>query len=174
MRAISRIADRINTLIAAIVGMMLAISTIAVFAQIMVRFALPKLGIIIAAPWTEEVARYFMVWVVFLGVAVLLRTGRLIAVEIVIFMAPPRIANIVKLGAVAVCLLFFGIVAAIGFDWVAMSAIEVAPVMRIPMNWVYLSMPVGALIAIANLIIFAMEIIVGSRQAAGEGVEAVE
>ena len=150
---------------------MFAVATAAVLIQIAVRFVLPEIGIVIAAPWTEELARYLMVWVVFLGVAVLLRSGRLIAVEL---MVPQGAAKVIRLGSVAICLLFFSIVASIGFDWARMSTMEVAPVTRIAMNWVYLAMPIGALIAIANLIVFGLEILTGLDKASDEHAEPLE
>lgn len=174
MQILSRFADGLNVVLGWIAGLFLAISTVAVFMQIAVRFVLPKLGIIVAAPWTEEVSRYLMVWVVFLGVAVLCRSFRLIAVEILVFIVPPKVGTAIKLLAVAICLLFFGIVAQIGFGWTGMSAIEVSPVMRIPMNWVYLAMPIGALVAIFNLLVFAAEVLTGQRSVVDETAEAMD
>lgn len=174
MKAVSRFADLCNLWIAGVLGVMFAVATAAVLIQIAVRFVLPEIGIVIAAPWTEELARYLMVWVVFLGVAVLLRSGRLIAVELLVFMVPQGAAKVIRLGSVAICLLFFSIVASIGFDWARMSTMEVAPVTRIAMNWVYLAMPIGALIAIANLIVFGLEILTGPDKASDEHAEPLE
>ncbi|QNH37893.1 TRAP transporter small permease [Aminobacter sp. MDW-2] len=163
MQKISRLTDGLNLVVSWIVGLFLAISSAAVFAQVLIRFVLPSFGIIVAAPWTEEISRYLIIWVVFLGVAVLCRNFRLIAVEILALMVPRPIGNAFKFFSIAVSLCFFALTASIGLSWTQMSAIELSPVMRFPMNWVYFAMPVGSLLAIFNLLVLAAEAMTGQR-----------
>lgn len=163
LHAITRFTDGLNVVVGWIVGVFLALSTVAVFVQVLIRFVLPMFDIIVAAPWTEEVSRYLIIWVVFLGVAVLCRSFRLIAVEIVAFLVPRPFGVALKLFSIAVCIGFFSITASIGFSWTAMSAIELSPVMRLPMNWVYTAMPIGSLLAIFNLFVLAAESLSGNR-----------
>ena len=48
--------DKLNLALRWLVGLMLFVMVVIVFLQILARFALPKLGIIISVPWTEELA----------------------------------------------------------------------------------------------------------------------
>lgn len=163
MAALTRFTDGLNRVLGWVVGLFLALSTAAVFLQVVIRFVLPFFGVMVAAPWTEEVSRYLMVWVVFLGVAVLCRHFRLIAVEIVALLVPRPLGWAIKLLSLAICIGFFAIIVQIGFSWTAMSSIELSPVMRLPMNWVYLAMPVGAVLSIFNLLVLAAESLLGGR-----------
>lgn len=174
MTSVTRFTDGLNRVLGWIVGALLAASTAAVFVQVLIRFVLPLLGIIVAAPWTEEVARYLMMWVVFLGVAVLCRNFRLIAVEIVTLITPRPVGRGVKLAAIAICIGFFAVIVRIGFGWTAMSGIELSPVMRLPMNWVYVAMPIGACLAIFNLLVLVAETLVGGRDILESHAEAAD
>ncbi|WP_157944657.1 TRAP transporter small permease [Mangrovicella endophytica] len=174
VRPITQIADLVTIVLGWIVGLLLAIATAAVLCQVAVRFLLPLLGLYLSAPWTEEVARYLLIWAVFLGVAVLCRSYRLIAVEMLAFAFPPRVGTALKLFSVVVCIGFFGVVAALGFDWLEMSGIERSPVMRMPMNWVYLALPVGAILSVFNLFVFAAEVLTGQRSALQANAEMME
>jgi len=164
MNSLIKTTDLLNIAFGWIAGVFMAVATLAVLAQVFIRFFLPLIGIAVSAPWTEEVARYLMIWVVFLGVAVLCRSFRMIAVEMVVVSVPAKAGITLRLLAVAICIMFFLVVAIVGFGWTSMSGIEFSPVMRIPMTWVYMAMPVGALVAIFNLLIFTAEILTGRRQ----------
>ncbi|MBN8988854.1 MAG: TRAP transporter small permease [Rhizobiales bacterium] len=146
--------DAVNRVVCWIIGVMFGLATLAVLIQVGVRFVLPAIGFVVSAPWTEEMARYLVAWSVFLGVGALCRNARLIAVEFFTHILPHpygwalRVVSVILTGFFFVCLLRTGI------DWTAMSAIEASPVMRLPMSWVYASMPVGSALAILNLVGF--------------------
>lgn len=163
VRALSRFTDRLNWGLAGLIAVLMAVATAAVLIQVIVRAVLPPLGLVVSAPWTEETARYLMVWVVFIGVAVLCRNLKLIGVEIVALIVPRRIGLAIKLFAAAVCIGFFATLGSIGWDWTLMSDIERSPVLLMPMMWVYAALPVGAAIAIFNLLVFAVETLTGAR-----------
>lgn len=164
MTFIIRSTDMLNTVLGWIAGTFMGIATLAVLAQVFIRFVLPLMGMGISAPWTEELARYLMIWVVFLGVAVLSRSFRLIAVEMIVVALPERAGIGMRMLSVVICICFFAVVATVGFGWTAMSSIETSPVLRLPMTWVYMAMPVGAVITIFNLLVFAAEILTGRRR----------
>jgi TRAP-type C4-dicarboxylate transport system permease small subunit len=164
MNTIIKTTDTLNMVLGWIAGIFMGIATLAVLAQVFIRFVLPLLGMAVSAPWTEELARYLMIWVVFLGVAVLSRSFRLIAVEMIVVALPERAGIGMRMLSVSICILFFLVVAIVGFGWTAMSGIESSPVMRLPMTWVYMAMRVGALITIFNMLVFAVEILTGRRR----------
>jgi TRAP-type C4-dicarboxylate transport system permease small subunit len=174
VQPITRFTDGLNLVLGWVIGIFLAASSVAVFMQVIIRFVLPRFNVVVAAPWTEEVARYLMVWVVFIGVAVLCRNFRMIAVEILAFLVPRPIGIAIKLLSVAICIGFFSVIVNIGFGWTAMSSIELSPVLRLPMNWVYMAMPVGAVIAIFNLVVLAAEILTGEKDILEGGEEVMD
>jgi TRAP-type C4-dicarboxylate transport system permease small subunit len=174
VQPITRFTDGLNRVLGWVVGIFLAASSAAVFCQVVIRFVLPRFDIIMAAPWTEEIARYLMVWVVFIGVAVLCRGFRLIAVEILALMVPRPVGIAIKVLSISMCIGFFAVVAQIGFGWMSISSIELSPVLRLPMNWVYMAMPIGALIAIFNLVVFAAESMAGTRDVLADNADVTD
>lgn len=163
--------DVVNRVVGWIVGIMFALSTIAVLIQVFVRFVLPSMGLTISAPWTEESARYLVAWSVFLGVGVLCRHARLITVEFVAHILPRPYGWSVRVLGVLLTIFFFICLLRTGIEWTAMSAIEASPVMRIPMSWIYASMPVGSALAIFNLIGFLLASLVGVYETTAKAAE---
>jgi len=151
-RSFLSLLDAVNRVVCWLAGTLFALATIAVLVQVAVRFVLPHLGLAVSAPWTEESARYLVAWSVFLGVAVLCRHGRLIAVDIFALALPDPYGKALRFASLVLTAFFFVCLLTTGMEWTAMSAIEASPVLRIPMTWVYSSMPVGSALALINLL----------------------
>lgn len=164
MKSLETIDRSLNRAVAAIVGLLLGLAATAVFLQIVVRFALPPLGIVLSAPWTEESARFLMTWAVFLGSAVLCRRAGLIAVTSLPSALPPTFGRLLLIASSVCTAVFFGVLVVVGSKWALDSLSESATVLRIPMAVVYASMPIGSVLAIFNLARF-----VGSLVRADEG-----
>lgn len=146
-----------------LVGAMLFTMVLVVFAQILVRFLLPRLGITVSAPWSEELARYLMVWCIFLGAAVASRAGDLIAVESLVDALPARLGWRLKMLAYVATIAFLATLVWLGWRWVEFGREESSTVMNLPMSWVYLSLPVGAALTILNILTRLFEGVVRQR-----------
>ena len=81
--------DRVARVIARIedisVGIILLGATFILFQGVILRYAFNY-----AFAWTEEVVRYSIVWLVFLGGSIAARRGAHIAMDIVVVYLPPR------------------------------------------------------------------------------------
>lgn len=152
-----KLLDSVNLAARYGVGALLGVATISVTYQILIRFVLDYFGVNIAAPWTEEVARYALIWVVFVGAGIVCRHSGLIAVDIVPHALPSPYGRYVKIASILVTICFFGVLAWIGVEFAATGSIETSPVMRIPMSFVYFAVPVGSLLAIVNLASLLLE-----------------
>jgi TRAP-type C4-dicarboxylate transport system permease small subunit len=157
MLAFLSMVDRMNVCLRHLVGATLGVMVLAVAVQIVVRFLLPRLGIIVSVPWTEELARYLMIWCIFVGAAVAARSGALIAMDTLPDALPPRWGDCVRLAALAITLAFFGELIWLGWRWVEFGQSETSTVLHAPMSWVYLALPVGAAFAIINIVAFIVE-----------------
>ena len=125
--------------------------------QVVVRFLLTSFGLPISAPWTEELARYFMIWIIFLGGAIACRHAQLISLEIIVHRLPASIGKSVRYLALMVCVAFFALMANLGLEFLEFGSIETSPVMGIPKNWVYWAMPVGFAVMIMNTLCLLLE-----------------
>lgn len=154
---IFRATARMNQLLRWSVGLMLFVMVVVVFLQILTRFALPKFGLLISVPWTEELARYLMIWCIFLGAAAAARSGDLIAMDTLTTSLSPRNGWRVKLFAYLATIAFFAFLIVVGIRWVGFGFVEFSTVMNLPMYVVYLSMPIGGVLAIINIAVRSIE-----------------
>lgn len=163
MRIFLRVMDGVNAVVTAIVAALLAVVAMAVMAQVLVRFVLTSLGINISAPWTEELARYTLIWMVFLGAAVGVRHARMIALEFGVRKLPPRSGIPLRYAVMILSMAFFGLLFTVGIDFLDLGRSETSPVMGITKDRVYLAMPVGMVLMILNSLALIAETIVEGR-----------
>lgn len=149
--------DGVNAIGKIVCGLLLAVATLSVTWQILVRFVLDTLGMNISAPWTEEIARYSFIWAVFIGVGVISRHAGLIAVEMLPQMLPSPYGKLVKLLAIGTTMAFFIVAGQVGYHFALDGMIETSPVLRLQMVWVYSALPVGAALTVLNLLALALE-----------------
>lgn len=123
-----------------------AAMSIIVMLQIIFRFV-----IFIPLPWSEELARYLMIWTGMVGSFVALREGRHIGVTMVVDRLPPRAATGVSVFVQAATILFLVILAKQGLALTLVNLSQLSPAMRIPMFYPYLAVPVGAALMIIEL-----------------------
>jgi TRAP-type C4-dicarboxylate transport system permease small subunit len=158
VRGVLGIVDRLNAVVYHAIGGLLAAIAIVVLMQVIVRFILTNLGINIAAPWTEEMARYLLVWLIFLGAAVGCRKMQLISLEFVVKGLPRVVGVLVRHVALVLCIGLFLLMIRYGTDFVTIiGRTELSPVMQIPKTWVYWAMPVGAALMTLNTLCFIAE-----------------
>lgn len=169
MRLILRAVDAMNVVLTGIVGVLLMVIAAAVFGQVMVRFVLTAVGINISAPWTEELARYTLVWVVFLGAAVGCRKAQLIALEFVVMALPSVPGQVLRYATLVLCIGFFALLVQVGIPFWELGKTETSPVMRVQKSWVYLAMPVGCSLMILNTLALMLQAAVERRDIRGIG-----
>jgi TRAP-type transport system small permease protein len=155
--------DTINRIFEKLAGIMLAAMTISITIQVLARILISKLDLQINVAWTEEVARYLMIWMVFVGGALAARKGRMIAIETVAQLIPAFAGKILKYVSHLISITFYLVVFYIGLEWVSFGGSETAPVTRLPMSILYSSMVVGSLLMTFNTIGFLVEIIVKKK-----------
>ena len=163
MRRFVAVMDGINTLVTAIVSALLAIVALAVMIQVLVRFVLTAAGINISAPWTEELARYTLIWMVFLGAAVGVRHARMIALEFGVRKLPARAGVPIRYAVMIMSIAFFGLLFWVGLDFLELGRSETSPVLGITKDRVYWAMPVGMVLMILNSLALIAETIVEGR-----------
>lgn len=144
------VTDRLNKVLLYIIAALLAVVSVAVMAQVTVRFVLTTAGINISAPWTEELARYALIWMVFLGAGYGMRHTRLISMEFGIQSMPRRFGVPLRYLVLVLIIAFSALLLKAGLDFVALGRSETSPVLGITKDWVYWAMPVGAALLILN------------------------
>ena len=111
---------------------------ILVIAQVMFRYFLQ-----ISVPWTEEVARWFYAWQVFLGSTIAMRERLHLRLTLFVDRFAGRPRAFLECCAAALSLVFFGGIVWGSFAMIrAVSAVD-AGSFRVSMSYLYLSIPVG-------------------------------
>lgn len=152
MRPLKRLLDLIETcteyLLFAMVGAMVVI----VFAQVVFRF-----GFHASLPWSEEAARYLMVWIAMLGASIGIRRKGHIGVEALILIFPPLLKRVAAVFSTLVAGAFFGGMIFYGLKLLKVVAAQESPAMEISM-----AVPYSALIAGgALMLLYSLEELLG-------------
>lgn len=174
MKAVLRTAlgalDRLNQSVYFLIGAILAVITVAVFIQVLVRFVLTHLAVNISAPWTEELARFLLVWMIFLGAALGCRRMQLISLDFVLKAMPGVFGRALRYVALGLCLWLFLLMIEHGTRFVhIIGNTELSPVMQISKSWVYWAMPAGAALMVLNTLAFAVEALLDGKDIRSAG-----
>ena len=144
----ARLARRIQNVLDALIGAILAIITVSLIYQIFGRYVLGR-----APGWTEEVARMLIVWLTMLGTAACLRGGSHIAVTVMINAIPAGARILVLWLRDFAILATVAVLAWAGLRYALLNATQDSAALEIPMAWAYASLFVGpALVALQLLL----------------------
>jgi TRAP-type C4-dicarboxylate transport system permease small subunit len=103
-------------------------------------------------PWTEEAARFLMIWVTFLGASFAFQYGAHISIEAFVSKLSQSVGKVVQvLGALA-CIAFFIVMIVKGIEIIDRAMIQRSPALGIPMGYVYLIIPISAIFMTINVI----------------------
>ncbi|AJE46840.1 TRAP transporter small permease [Celeribacter indicus] len=111
--------------------------------------------------WTEEVARFLLIWITFLGATLAWQQGRHIAVTVLRDALPPALNRIVTGAAVLVAITFLVALARIGWTYTGMQSFQKSPSMRLSMSYVYAVMPISAALMAGLSVIDLLRLLAG-------------
>lgn len=116
-------------------------TSLLVFTQAVLRY-----GFHASLYWSEEVARYAIIWFVFIGASIAVREKAHATVDAVTILLPAKLQKVCSMLANLLGLTFCVIVILAGSDAVAnvVKFGSVTPSLEIPMAIPYLALPVGA------------------------------
>jgi len=114
---------------------------VVVLAEVIFRYVL-----LLPLFWTEEFARYCLVWSSLLGAGVALKRGEHIAVTFFADKFPKGIQTGTALLVQIFIAALVGVILWGGLCLVILTRHQLSPAMRIPMSWPYMAVPIGSLI----------------------------
>ena len=146
MKYIDKALEVIEKVCTAIAAALLMWMLFALSVQVIARFVFSS-----GYSWTEESARYTMIWMVFVGAVVVTKRGMHVVVDAV-EEAFPKTVPVLKVIQYLIMLVYCGIVCYFSVKNLANAARQTSPNMNIPMNYVYLVFPFSmVLIALYTL-----------------------
>jgi len=144
METVRKIAERLSdfsekTVRSALIVMM-AVMTVIIIVQVFLRYLFS-----FSLSCSEEVARYLMIWVAFLGASLALKKGLHIGVELVISRIGQKLKKWILLVSQASLLIFLLYLTVGGGKLAWALRDQSSPALLFSMSWAYLSAPVGGL-----------------------------
>jgi TRAP-type transport system small permease protein len=102
--------------------------------------------------WTEEAARYLMLWLGFLGIQLAMRRKSHVSIEVLDSILPRKTIKFKNLIVNLLIAIFLLVI--LKESWLmANKTIMMGQVLNISMFWVYISLPCGIFLALLQLII---------------------
>jgi TRAP-type C4-dicarboxylate transport system permease small subunit len=114
-------------------------------------------------PWAEEVARYMMVWMTFLGAGLTLRYGGHVAITNLMETLSPHVQRILRAVIAASLLAFFAVMIWVGYNYAMRMRFQLTPATRIPFSYIYAAIPVGFALMVAHLLLVVRGYVVENR-----------
>jgi TRAP-type C4-dicarboxylate transport system permease small subunit len=100
--------------------------------------------------WTEEVARYLLVWMGFTAISIALRQGRHIKIEIAEKFAPKKVSKFLNYLVDFLIAVFMGVLFYQGCLMTANNMLS-ASTFHLSMEWIVVAVPVGAGLTLLQL-----------------------
>ena len=143
MKIVSFIDKHLEEVLCAV---LLAVMTIAIFLQIVLRL----LGLPLS--WTEEIGRYMFIWLIYIGCASAIRKRKHISVELLDLFLKERGKFVLNIISNVVFLIFAVILTYYSFSVVQRVSTQLSPAIRMPMSIPYSSVLVGGALMVVRLI----------------------
>ncbi|MEQ9245870.1 MAG: TRAP transporter small permease, partial [Nitratireductor sp.] len=113
--------------------------------------------------WSEEVARYLMIWMTFIGAGLALRTGGHVAVGNFQEMLGPNGQRAIRVLILCLLLAFFSIMIWMGLNYMDRARFQLTPATRVSFSYIYAAMPIGFGLLIVHLLLVARSFVMENR-----------
>lgn len=121
---------------------------ICVLAQVISRYVFKS-----TLKWTEEIARWLLVWLAFLGASHVAKTSSFTMVDFFVNKMPEKVRGIVNVVDKCLMLIFIGYFSVLSFNvYTNVASHEVGPATQLPMMIVRSSLIIGPLITFLQMI----------------------
>lgn len=135
----------IHKLLVPVVFVFSAVMFLIVFGQVIFRYVLNE-----PLAWSEELARYLMVWIACLASAEAYALGNHVGVKALVDIMPPFPRKWLRLFVHLAVIVLMGVIVYHGFRLSFLLRDQLSPALEIPMTWPYLAVPVGAVLILAQ------------------------
>ena len=137
---IQRIEDRLIRIISIIIGVLLALMVIIVFSNVVARYFLNA-----SLAWSEEISRFMLIWLVFLGSVLAYIKNEHLGLDILIIYLPNKISRLVLVLANLLVIVAIGIILRGGWNMTTYTFGSgwTSPALSIPYGFVYVVVPVS-------------------------------
>src|SRR5699024_3233180 len=152
MKVYINFIDTLNTSLRYIVSTLFIIMVSLVFLQVLTRFVVNY-----PISWTVEISRYLMIYIIFLGSALLVRKRAHIAVDFLLEIVKSKAKSILDMIVLIVSIIFFAILLVFGTQLTFIVIGQTTPNLQFSMAWDYAAVPIGGLLMFLNALAVLFE-----------------
>lgn len=128
--------------------LMLLLSACLGMFQIVTRFVFEQ-----PAEWTEVLIRFFLIWMVFMGLPEAFRLGSMVSIDLMHRIAPPVLQRLLDVVILLATLALLGVIIWYGWEYAQRGKVQtMSGLEEISMLWAYLALPVGSICAVFGVI----------------------
>lgn len=149
----------INIVFGYVIAFVLAIMSVLIFWQVVARYVIGS-----SLSWSEELSRFLMIFMAFIGSGLALREGKLIAVEVILERLTGKVRSFIKILVHLISTIFYILLIYYGFELANSFGNQMAPGIKISMFYVYLSIPIGGILLLVNSTACILDEFVGEEE----------
>lgn len=142
-----KLVNLLNGFVRWVLFILFFVLVIAVFLQVLFRFVLEQ-----PLAWTEELSRYLLVWITFLGAGYGMSIKAHPSIEILFDKAGPALKKVIHVVTTILIIFFFWQVFINSIEFIERSMVQTSPVLRLPMGLVYTVIPISSVLFVINLL----------------------
>ena len=150
---LTRVVDRINLWAKWVCIVVSGAIFLLAMAQILFRYVFK-----ISAPWTEEAARFLLIWMALLASGVAFKNGEHFSIDFFTSRMGPRLRTSVSLWMSLISSFFILAIILWGISFAKLGFFTISPGLQISMFLPYLALPVGGVLMLMNLAIFILRL----------------
>lgn len=158
---LKRLTD-IEFALAAILKPIIAFGVFSLIAAITLQVATRVL--FTSASWTEEIARYLLIWITFLGATLAYQQKRHIAVLAILDILPYRLRSIANVTSAFVAIVFLSTLAYAGWEYMSSQSFQKSPTLEVKMAYIYSVLPITAILMMVLSLIDLLRAVLGHLQ----------
>jgi TRAP-type transport system small permease protein len=142
-----KLVNILNKFIKWILIILFFLLVVVVFLQVLFRFVLEQ-----PLAWTEELSRYLLVWITFLGAGYGMSIKAHPSIEVLFEKVGPSFKKVLNVVTTILIIFFFWQIIVTSFEVIERSMVQTSPVLRIPMGLVYTVIPISSVLFVINLL----------------------
>jgi len=153
---------KVNRILKYIVSLVFIILSILVILQVITRFIVDY-----PLSWTEEISKYLMIYIVFLGSALAMRNHQHIAIDFLPEVLGGKNKHRLTVIVLWICILFFGALTYYGSILTVIVVGQASPTLQFSMSLAYAAVPIGSILMLLNAVAMLVEMRLNNKNHGG-------
>lgn len=164
----NKFKDFIDNFEERVITILLPLMVIVVFFSTFLRFT----GITTIS-WGDELARYLMIWLIFLGIGQGAKNNKHFTVDVIVNLFPKSVNKALFVFRTAIIVAFLGIIIYLSSSLISSIASmgQTSPALQWPMWLIYSAIPVGSILMIIRSIQYTVKYLKGDTDADSDDLE---